>query len=85
MEESFKKVIELCPDLEPDVYYQLGWLYFDLKKWKESEQQLKTFLDFDKINEEHGLKAENMLARSKIYAHPVPFNPVTSETASIFT
>jgi outer membrane protein OmpA-like peptidoglycan-associated protein len=75
LEENYKKVIELCPDLEPDVYFQLGWLYFDLKKWKESEQQLKAFLDFDKINEDHGKKAETMLERAKLYAHPVPFDP----------
>jgi outer membrane protein OmpA-like peptidoglycan-associated protein len=82
MEESFKKVIELCPDLEPDVYYQLGWLYHDLKKWKESEQQLKAFLDFDKINEEHAKKAEIMLIHAKLYAHPVPFTPVAIKDIS---
>ncbi len=76
MEDSYKKVIELCPDLEPDVYFQLGWLYYDLKKYKESETQLKAFLDFDKINEEHAKRAETMLMRAKLYAHPVPFNPV---------
>lgn len=76
LEQNFKKVIELCPNLDPEVYFQLGWLYFDLKKWKEAEEQLKKFLDFDKINEEHGSKAESMLVKSKLYAHPVPFNPV---------
>ena len=76
LEESFKKVIELCPDLDPEVYFQLGWMYYDLKKWKASETQLKAFLDFDKINEDHGKKAETMLDRAKLYAHPIPFNPV---------
>jgi outer membrane protein OmpA-like peptidoglycan-associated protein len=76
MEESYKKVIELCPDLDPEVYFQLGWLYYDLQKWKDSEKQLKAFLDFDKINEEHAKRAETMLVRSKLMAHPVPFNPV---------
>ncbi len=76
MEDSYKKVIELCPDLEPDVYFQLGWFYFDSKKWKDAEEKLKAFLDFDKINEEHGKKAEAMLIKAKLIAHPVPFNPV---------
>ncbi len=75
LEQNFKKVIELCPDLDPEVYFQLGWLYFDVKKWKEAEEQLKKFLDFDRINEVHGSKAESMLAKSKLYAHPVPFIP----------
>jgi outer membrane protein OmpA-like peptidoglycan-associated protein len=75
-ELNYKKVIELCPDLDPDIYYQLGWLYFDLKRWKESEEQLLKFLDYDRINEEHGKRAESMLAKAKLYAHPVPFNPI---------
>ena len=24
-EQSFLKVIELCPELDPEIYYQLGW------------------------------------------------------------
>ncbi len=76
LELNYKKVIELCPDLDPDVYYQLGWLYFDLKKWKDSEDQLKKFLDNDRINEDNAAKAETMLIKAGLYAHPVPFNPV---------
>ncbi len=75
MEQSFKKVIELCPDLDPEMYFQLGWLYFDVKKWKETETYLKKFLSFDRINEDHGSKAEKMLVKAKLYAHPVPFDP----------
>ena len=75
MEQSFKKVMELCPDLDPEMYFQMGWLYFDYKKWKESESYFKKFLSFDKINEEHGTKAEQMLVKAKLYAHPVPFDP----------
>ncbi|HRH67686.1 MAG TPA: OmpA family protein [Bacteroidia bacterium] len=75
MEESFKKVIELCPDLDPEMYFELGWLYFDNKKWNESENYFVKFLSFDRINEEHGGKAEKMLVRAKLYAHPVPFDP----------
>ena len=75
MEQSFMKVIELCPELDPELYYRLGGYYFDMKKYKESEQQLKKFLEFDKINEEHAGKAEDMLAKSKLISHPVPFDP----------
>jgi len=75
MEQSFLKLIELCPDLDPDAYYQLGWLYFDYKKYPEAEKKLKAFLDFDKVDTNHADRAESMLARAKLLAHPVPFNP----------
>jgi outer membrane protein OmpA-like peptidoglycan-associated protein/tetratricopeptide (TPR) repeat protein len=82
MEESFLKAIELCPEVDPEPYYQLGWLYFDRKNWQEAENYLKKFLDFDKINEEHGTRAEMMLTRAKLYAHPVPFSPVPVKALS---
>lgn len=75
MEESFKKTIELCPDLDPEMYFQLGWLYFDYKKWTDCESYLKKFLAFDRINEDHGRKAELMMDKAKLFAHPVPFDP----------
>jgi outer membrane protein OmpA-like peptidoglycan-associated protein/tetratricopeptide (TPR) repeat protein len=75
MEESFLKAIELCPDVDPEAYFQLGWLYFDRKEWKSAEEQLKKFLEFDRVNEDHALKAERMLVKSNLYAHPVPFDP----------
>lgn len=76
MLDSYKKVIEICPEADPESYYQLGWFYYDTKKWKDAEKYLKKFLDFDKINEDHGSKAELMLLRAGLYAHPVQFNPV---------
>ena len=76
MIESFKKVIEICPDADPESYFQVGMFYYDTKKWKEASTFLKKFLEFDRINEQHGSKAELMLLRSDLYAHPVTFNPV---------
>ncbi|MCX6292287.1 MAG: OmpA family protein [Bacteroidetes bacterium] len=75
MEQSFLKVIELCPDLEPEVYFQLGWFYFDMKKYSDAEKHLNKFLTFDKIQEVHAVKAENLLAKAKLISHPVPFDP----------
>jgi outer membrane protein OmpA-like peptidoglycan-associated protein len=82
MEQSFIKVIELCPGLDAEPYFQLGALYFDLKKYKDSEKQLKLFLEFDpptgeaaKIYEDRAQKAESMLAKAKLISHPVPFDP----------
>ncbi len=75
MSEMMKKAIELCETIDPDAYYQLGWLEYDMKKYKEAEKHLNRFLEFDKINEEHGTKANDMLVRAKLYANPVPFEP----------
>jgi len=82
MEESFNKVIELCPEADPDIYFQLGWMQYDLKKWPQAEKMFDKFLSFDKINEEHGQRAERMLVRTKLYAHPVPFDPKPVEDIS---
>lgn len=76
MEESFSKAIELCPEIDPEAYFQLGWFYYDMKKWKDAEKMLKSFLNFDRVNEEHAGKAEKMLAKAGLYANPVPFQPV---------
>ncbi len=75
MEQSFLKVIELCPDLDPDIYFQLGKFYFDMKRFSDSEKQLKKFLEFDKINELHADEAEDILVKAKLLSHPVPFDP----------
>ena len=56
MIESFKKVIEICPEADPGSYFQVGAFYYDTKKWKEAETYLKKFLEFDRINEVHGSK-----------------------------
>ncbi|CAN5515532.1 OmpA family protein [soil metagenome] len=75
MSEMLKKAIELCENTDPEAYYQLGWLEYDMKKYKESEKHLNRFLEFDKINEEHGTKANDLLVKAKLYANPVPFEP----------
>jgi outer membrane protein OmpA-like peptidoglycan-associated protein len=70
-----KKAIELCEGIDPEAYYQLGWLEYDMKRYKDAEKHLNRFLEFDKINEEHGTKANTMLVRAKLYANPVAFEP----------
>jgi tetratricopeptide (TPR) repeat protein len=75
LEESYLKVAELCPELDAEVFYQLGWLYFDTKKFDNAIKYLKKYLEFDKLNEEHAAKADLMIFRSRIYKKPVPFNP----------
>ena len=75
MGEMLGKAIEHCENIDPEAYFQLGWLEYDMKKYKEAEKHLNRFLEFDKINEEHGTKANELLVRAKLYANPVPFDP----------
>ncbi len=75
MEQSFLKVIELCPDADTEMYFQLGWFYFDMKKFKEADKLLEKFLSFDRIDEKNAEKAEKMRVKAKLIANPVPFDP----------
>lgn len=84
LEESYLKVAELCPDLDAEVFYQLGWLYFDTKKFDNAIKYLKKYLEFNKLKEEHAAKADLMIFRSRIYKKPVPFNPEIVKGVSTF-
>lgn len=75
LEQSYLKVLELCPELDPDVYYQLGWYSYEFRKWTDAVKHLEKFLEYDKINEDNALKAESMLIKANLYANPVPFEP----------
>ena len=43
MEQSYKKVMELCPDLDAEMYFQLGWLYFDYKNGETRKPAFNKF------------------------------------------
>ena len=95
MGEMLEKAIELCESTDPEAYFQLGWLQYDLKKYKEAGKTLEKYLDATanavKPSEENkgkastgkpndveakSRKADTMIFRAKIYANPVPYNPV---------
>jgi outer membrane protein OmpA-like peptidoglycan-associated protein/tetratricopeptide (TPR) repeat protein len=75
MEEMLSKSLELCEYVDADAYFQLGWLQYDLKKYKESVKSLRKFFDFGKVSEDHARKADSMIVRADLLAHPVPFEP----------
>ncbi len=75
MEEMLTKALELCEYVEADAHFQLGWLQYDLKKYKESIKSFRKFFDFGKVSEDHAKKADTMIARAQLFAHPVPFDP----------
>jgi len=75
MQTMIEKAVELCENIDPDAWYQLARFDYENKKYKEAEKCINKFLSFDKLNEDHAKRADTMLARTKLYLHPVPFDP----------
>ncbi|MFI5218971.1 MAG: OmpA family protein [Bacteroidia bacterium] len=76
MKEAYKSLIETCPDASPEPHYRLGSYLYDTKKYDEAVKYLKGFLDFGSTAKEKQVKdAEQMIARAKLMANPVPFYP----------
>ncbi|NTW33685.1 MAG: hypothetical protein HGB12_13875 [Bacteroidetes bacterium] len=78
----FKKVAELCPTYDPDVYYYLGDIYLGEDKYDSAYFYFKEFIkDPDKIKSEAKFNhADSVISYTKtlkdITSKPVPFNPV---------
>lgn len=84
---TYKKVIEYCPDFHSDVYYKLGYIYGLLGDQAQATQYFKAYLDFDSKDPE---KYDENYAKNKaailetqpnseffdeFYANAVPFEP----------
>ena len=80
-EQSFLKVIELCPDYDNYVYFYLGKIYFGAEKWEEAVKNLKLFVkDVDKVKSDKDYNdANDMIKYADVYVkmmkNPVPFQP----------
>lgn len=88
MEESFLKVLALCPDYNPYVNFYLGQFYYSKEDYPNTIKYLKVFLknsDNAKNDNDYN-EAESMLSDAKFYDqilnHPVPFNPEPVEGVS---
>ena len=79
-EPYLRTVARVCPDLDPMVFYRLGSIAFENKKWKESQGFLKTFVDSRSKKEAEKSEARTMIQACDFYlqgyANPVPFNPI---------
>lgn len=73
------KVAEICPDLDPLVFFRIGGIRFGEKNYRDAADWLKKFLD-----KKPGLAAEESEARDMLkasqffiegFAKPVPFDP----------
>lgn len=78
--EYLEKVVSLCPEYNPAIYYHLGKIYYNIAAYDKAVIHLEKFLeDLDRINPQDIEKAEKLLTFSelydKLYNHPVPFNP----------
>jgi outer membrane protein OmpA-like peptidoglycan-associated protein/tetratricopeptide (TPR) repeat protein len=80
--EYFRKVLELCPDFDHYVYYQLGEIEYIIEDYTNAEIHLRTFIDQPKLvrNESDFADAESMWKEAKQYAalmgNKISFNPV---------
>lgn len=87
-EKYLNKVIELCPDYNPEAWYYLGEISYGKELYDKAVTYLTEFLkDPDKIkNEEHYKRADELLSYSKfisrIINNPVPFDPKVVEGIS---
>ena len=74
-ENAYRKSTAICPDIGPTPFYHLGLLQFEKKDFEGAEKSMATFLDFNKVNEIEAKRATEIIYKSKLMAHPVPFNP----------
>ncbi|MDA8956290.1 OmpA family protein [Flavobacteriales bacterium] len=77
--EYFEKVISICGNYSPEVYWLVANIAFNDNDFEASQKYFKNYLTFLSIDEENRLLAQQRLARSdfliEIYGNPVPFDP----------
>ncbi len=84
-ERNFLKVIELCPDYDPYVYYYLGEICYGDDRFDSTVRYLSEFVkDVDKIKSDKDYnRAMDLLKYSEFYLEvinkPVPFEPKVVE------
>lgn len=78
-EASWAKVLDICPDYKPDLYFFLGILYLENGKKSQAETMLNKFLETP--GRERGYDKEAKAALKEMHLkrdlmdNPVPFNP----------
>ena len=79
--DAYLELISLCPDLEPDAYFQLGSYYYSLKNYPEAAKYYNKYVEFTGVPPAKYDKASRDLEQAtfydKMYANPVPFDPVS--------
>jgi len=75
MKEAYRKAIEICPDASARMHYRLGTYLYDTRKLEECLPYLKSFLEFNTVNEREAKEVELLFVRANLQLHPVPFEP----------
>jgi outer membrane protein OmpA-like peptidoglycan-associated protein len=87
-ERNFLKVVELCPDYDPYVYYYLGEICYGEERYDSTVKYLSEFVkDVEKIKSDKDYnRAMDLLNYSEFYqdviSKPVPFEPRVVEGIS---
>jgi len=82
VKKNFKKVAELCPTYDPEIYYYLGDIYLGEEKYDSAYFYMMEFTkDPDKVKSDAKYShADSVLKYTKtlkdLKSIPVPFNPV---------
>lgn len=78
-QEYYLKTVEICPNLNDFMYFRLGEIEYDEKKYRDAKAHLSRFVASGKGSEEDKSVAREKLKASIFYiegfAKPVPFNP----------
>ena len=92
--EFYEKVEELCPGYHSDVYYYLGIINYEEKKYVEAEKLFKQFIEFrDENDKKFARNYDQKLAASKailpeldfqnnFFGKPVKFDPKVVQNVS---
>lgn len=91
---TYKKVIEYCPDFHSDVYYKLGYIYTLLGDQAQANEYFNGFLNFDskdpnKYNDNYAKNKAALLESQpnkeffdEFYGNPVPYEPAEVKNVS---
>lgn len=86
-EKYYKKILDVCPDYHADVYYQLGFIYYQQEEDCKAYETFQKFLDFPsdddtKLSKKYPKQLEDVEATMpkidyycNFYKKPVKFDP----------
>ncbi|NLJ83037.1 MAG: OmpA family protein, partial [Bacteroidales bacterium] len=78
--EYFEKVVQLCPEYNLAIYFQMGRIYYTIEMYEQAVVAFEKFLEnTDRINPKDKETAEYLIPYAELYHNlynnPVPFNP----------
>ncbi|MFO8087417.1 MAG: OmpA family protein [Bacteroidales bacterium] len=82
--ESYKRVVEICPEADVKAYYYIAEIYYGREEWEKAANNYELFLSSDmqgqkRVTEDDIRQADQMLKKAKfnhrILSNKVPFNP----------